>query len=1043
MKMKGTRAFAALLLVMTMLTSLIFTGNQVIAADHDSVKLEFMEVTSSNTFKFTGTLADASSMAKGYYKVSATIVNDTASVSKDITLEVGNNGAISIWSNFFHFGPGNHATLPTKALTIAKNAVFTEVQHVSGTGWSVKDSGKTYKLIEEMKIEKSQDGTWSQIVAPKSDYNEMEIGFNKVDGTSQEGIYYTTSYIKTGPDYGSGSTKPSDIYGSWKTTLTGQVVFRMRDGSQKEVNVEGFNIVGSGLYVNLTLQNPKNQVTQIKQNVASVTIQAGTILTDVKGEKTPIKITNTLTLLNLGNDCDFVAINEPNEEILATKSGKAKVILLAGQSNATGTSQVLKLKGNADAEDFARYQAGYNNVLIRYEVDSDNDTNNPNIGLNTSSAFVPVGLGQGGYPRYFGPEIGIADYLSQAYPDETFYIIKSSWSGTYLGTDWQEDADVYKAFVERTDKSFKMLEDSGLEPELFAFCWMQGEADAMQQSLADDYYNKLSDLVSRVSTKYNKYIPSAGMAFIDAGISDMSDWKYHATVNNAKKTYASEQSNRYYLDTQAEGLTYNLDNTDYAHYDAMAMIRLGKMFGEAVKKVYESEQATPAEPTGVKLEFVEVTASNTFKFTGTLADASSLPKGYYKVPATIVNDTGNVTKEITLDVGNNGAISIWSSFFQWNDAANSTVPTKSLTFEKDAIFTQAEHKGGKFQVVENGKTYKLTDKMCIVNEEGWLLEGTKPVIPEIPDNIASVNVTFSRVDAKNNFNFAWELTDGTEVGKGFYSATIKVDGADRKVLLEGTGKGFWIYFHYFTIPPNSANPKFPTETLEIPAGTVLTPVVQDKWSSVRTDGSYYKVNNKVSIENKDGVWILAGLNTENPLEVKISFKEVKRGALYLNVETADGKDISEIYGKNWPSASGMVIRGISDENNQFTYTKVSTQYNVVSKALYLGALSLNQLDEVKIEAGTILYMGPDAENQRPIKILNSFRMTRDAKDKWVSDNVAQGQGGNFTQNGSSAQAGSGTSSSPKTGDVYTTVTWVVVMSCAGLSMILLNKKRYE
>ena len=174
---------------------------------------------------------------------------------------------------------------------------------------------------------------------------------------------------------------------------------------------------------------------------------------------------------------------------------------------------------------------------------------------------------------------------------------------------------------------------------------------------------------------------------------------------------------------------------------------------------------------------------------------------------------------------------------------------------------------------------------------------------------------------------------------------------------------------------------------------------------------------------------------EQPLEVKVSFKEIKQGALYLNVETPDGTAIGEIYNINnqWSGANSVAIRGISDENNQFTYTKEVTRYNIVPSGLYLGALELRALDEVKIEAGTIVYPVTSTQSYRPIKIINSFRMTRDAADKWVSDNVDQSV--DFSQ------TNSGNSNSPKTGDAHPVMAWVLLMSCAGLSIILMNKRK--
>lgn len=286
-----------------------------------------------------------------------------------------------------------------------------------------------------------------------------------------------------------------------------------------------------------------------------------------------ISIASVICLLVIGS---LSYAQTSNQQPSALTPGKAHVILLAGQSNASGQSVVSFLEEKATTEDYQKYEAGYENVLIRYTVDN---------GANVSNGFVPVTLGQGASTLQFGPEVGIADYLSTKYPDETFYIIKSSWSGTAIGSDWQTNDTVYNTVISGMNDSFQILEEQGLDPELFAFCWMQGEGDSVVYSYAEDYYNQLSNLVARIFTRYDQYASPAGIAFVDGGISDHADWKFHQIVNGAKAQYASEQSNRYFLDTQAEGLEYHVENNDPAHYDSLSMIRLGEMFGEAIGKV--------------------------------------------------------------------------------------------------------------------------------------------------------------------------------------------------------------------------------------------------------------------------------------------------------------------------------------------------------------------------------------------------------------------------------------------------------------------------
>lgn len=264
---------------------------------------------------------------------------------------------------------------------------------------------------------------------------------------------------------------------------------------------------------------------------------------------------------------DGLSLNEKTE-----KTEKAHVILLAGQSNASGISCVQYLKKTFSDDKISEYTNGYENIQICYYVDND----------NISSEFVSVALGQGHTENHFGPEIGIAEYLSQHYPTEKFYIIKASQSGSSITEDWQESDETYNRMITGIENGFQKLEKMHLEPEWFATCWMQGESDAWDISRADNYYHLQSDLMERLQKHFSKYISDKGLSLIDAGISDNAEWVYHEKVNEAKKQYASENPWNYYLDTQAAGLTYDQDNQDHAHYDAASMIQLGQMFGDKI-----------------------------------------------------------------------------------------------------------------------------------------------------------------------------------------------------------------------------------------------------------------------------------------------------------------------------------------------------------------------------------------------------------------------------------------------------------------------------
>lgn len=251
---------------------------------------------------------------------------------------------------------------------------------------------------------------------------------------------------------------------------------------------------------------------------------------------------------------------------------KAHVIILAGQSNASGMSNMESLKRLTPVDQYAQYEKGYKNVQIYYFVDRQ----------NRSYEFVPVALGQGSTDTRFGPEVGIAAYLSENYPEEKFYIIKASLGGSNISMNWQESSDIYRDMIKIMDDGFSELVKKGLEPEWFATCWMQGESDSIDEAVAKQYYTYEVDLMKRLHKRFKQYASPKGVSVIDAGISTFTGWPFREVINEAKKQFAAENPMNFYFDT--DSLTYDQDNNDYCHYDAVPMIELGRMFGERIRQ---------------------------------------------------------------------------------------------------------------------------------------------------------------------------------------------------------------------------------------------------------------------------------------------------------------------------------------------------------------------------------------------------------------------------------------------------------------------------
>ena len=85
------------------------------------------------------------------------------------------------------------------------------------------------------------------------------------------------------------------------------------------------------------------------------------------------------------------------------RPGKANVILVTGQSNASGNSP-WEFLHSKNPTIYSKFKNGVTNVLTSYYV---HDNNNYEY-------FAPTKFGMGDAESLFGPEIGIADVFSEA-----------------------------------------------------------------------------------------------------------------------------------------------------------------------------------------------------------------------------------------------------------------------------------------------------------------------------------------------------------------------------------------------------------------------------------------------------------------------------------------------------------------------------------------------------------------------------------------------------------------------------------------------------
>lgn len=264
----------------------------------------------------------------------------------------------------------------------------------------------------------------------------------------------------------------------------------------------------------------------------------------------------------------------------------ARIVILAGQSNASGCSLDEYLEKNVSEEKYTEYKNGYDNVYINYLS-----------GSNTSNGFVKCATLQGELAGGFGPELGLAEKMSEAYPDETIFIIKCAWGGTNLYSQWLSPSSngktgtLYKQFIAFVQSSLDYLTSKNYKVQIEGMCWMQGESDSFLVDTATAYEANLSNFVKDVRKKFSKYASSNGIAFVDAYIAALpSYWVEYELVNEAKERFAQTSDINVVIDTVSEGLTTSSEPEgapDMAHYDSMSEIKLGYLFADNVMKFFD------------------------------------------------------------------------------------------------------------------------------------------------------------------------------------------------------------------------------------------------------------------------------------------------------------------------------------------------------------------------------------------------------------------------------------------------------------------------
>lgn len=257
------------------------------------------------------------------------------------------------------------------------------------------------------------------------------------------------------------------------------------------------------------------------------------------------------------------------------------VYLIMGQSNASGVSPHAFLK-EKEADVYQKYTQGNDKVLMSFDTDE-----------RIQKEFVPTKWGFGCGEDFFGPEIGMAETLSQK--EETSYIIKASYGGSCLLSQYVnkngKKLQLYNRYIKFIKQQLKSLESQGKNPRVRGVFWMQGESDSYLYPDSKYYIDGERYFVKYLRSDLNDWIYDY-FNFVDAYIFSRGTWYYPEVINDCKEKLSKEEDHFYCIKTNGEDETAirlslkseSGQGDDAAHYNAESMLLLGKTAGEYIIK---------------------------------------------------------------------------------------------------------------------------------------------------------------------------------------------------------------------------------------------------------------------------------------------------------------------------------------------------------------------------------------------------------------------------------------------------------------------------
>ena len=205
--------------------------------------------------------------------------------------------------------------------------------------------------------------------------------------------------------------------------------------------------------------------------------------------------------------------------------------------------------------------------------------------------------------KSFGPEVGFAHAMADAWPDETIGIVKLAIGATGISSwspNWTKEkaartgdggkGDLFKATLEKVRAACEAR-----DCEIMAFLWMQGGADMKTEELSGEYLSNLKAMAEG----FRKELVEPHLPFLIGSyrFGDMPDdlSNYDPKGQLFRRPYAVPVMQAHYLSEKEfppakmvspRNLTFHPDG---AHFDTEGLLTLGKAYADTFLEMFNAK----------------------------------------------------------------------------------------------------------------------------------------------------------------------------------------------------------------------------------------------------------------------------------------------------------------------------------------------------------------------------------------------------------------------------------------------------------------------